>query len=47
MRKAEEYDPGNEYSVPYLVGVSGILYNKEDGEGQDGRLVERLWDPDF
>ena len=23
MRKAEEYDPGNEYSVPYLVGVSG------------------------
>ena len=27
MRKAEEYDPGNEYSVPYLVGVSGILYN--------------------
>ena len=29
MEKSEEFDPGNKYSVPYQVGVSGILYNTE------------------
>lgn len=27
-RMAEEYDPGNKYSVPYVWGTVGILYNK-------------------
>lgn len=28
MEKSEEFDPGNKYSVPYLWGTVGILYNK-------------------
>ena len=47
MRKAEEYDPGNEYSVPYLVGVSGILYNKKMVKGKTVDSWNVLWDPDF
>ena len=47
MRKAEEYDPGNEYSVPYLVGVSGILYNKKMVKGKKIDSWNALWDPDF
>lgn len=27
MKKSEEFDPGNKYSVPYQLGISGILYN--------------------
>jgi spermidine/putrescine-binding protein len=27
--KDPEYDPGNQYSVPYLWGTVGILYNKK------------------
>ena len=26
--KSEEFDPGNKYSVPYIWGTVGILYNK-------------------
>ena len=47
MRKAEEYDPGNEYSVPYLVGVSGILYNKKMVKVKKIDSWNALWDPDF
>lgn len=28
MKMAEQYDPGNRYSVPYTWGTVGILYNK-------------------
>lgn len=28
LESAEEYDPGNKYSVPYCWGTLGILYNK-------------------
>ena len=28
MKKSEEFDPGNKYSVPYQLGIAGILYNK-------------------
>ena len=28
-----EYDPNNEYSVPYAAGLVGIIYNKEVVEG--------------
>ena len=27
--KGLEYDPGNEYSVPYMWGIIGLLYNKD------------------
>ena len=29
MKKSESFDPGNKYSVPYQLGISGILYNKK------------------
>lgn len=29
MEKSESFDPGNKYSVPYMVGVAGIIYNKK------------------
>ena len=47
MKMAEEYDPGNEYSVPYIVGVSGILYNKKMVKGKNIDSWDALWDPDF
>lgn len=28
LKSAEEFDPGNKYSVPYCWGTLGILYNK-------------------
>lgn len=28
LKSAEEFDPGNQYSVPYCWGTVGILYNK-------------------
>ncbi len=28
LKQAEEFDPGNKYSVPYCWGTVGILYNK-------------------
>ena len=28
LKQAEEFDPGNRYSVPYCWGTVGILYNK-------------------
>lgn len=28
LKSAEEFDPGNKYSVPYTWGTLGILYNK-------------------
>jgi spermidine/putrescine-binding protein len=28
LKSAEEFDPGNKYSVPYCWGTVGILYNK-------------------
>ncbi|HAT02203.1 MAG TPA: spermidine/putrescine ABC transporter permease/substrate-binding protein PotCD [Oribacterium sp.] len=28
LKMAEQYDPGNTYSVPYVWGTVGILYNK-------------------
>lgn len=29
LKSAEEFDPGNQYSVPYCWGTLGILYNKK------------------
>ena len=40
MNKSESFDPGNKFSVPYQVGVSGILYNKK----MVGDVVIDSWD---
>lgn len=36
-----EYDPGNEYSVPYTWGTVGIFYNKEQVDEAD---LKQGWD---
>lgn len=33
LKTAEEFDPGNQYSVPYCWGTLGILYNKKMVDG--------------
>lgn len=33
LKNAEEFDPGNKYSVPYMWGTVGILYNKTMVDG--------------
>ena len=40
MQKSESFDPGNKYSVPYQLGIAGILYNKE----MVGDVVIDSWD---
>jgi spermidine/putrescine transport system substrate-binding protein len=40
------YDPGNEYSVPYMWGTLGILYNTEMVE-DDVNSWDILWDPKY
>ncbi len=29
LAKAKSFDPGNEYSVPYFWGLTGLIYNKQ------------------
>lgn len=41
-----EYDPANEYSVPYAWGTVGIVYNKTMVE-EAPTSWEVLWDPDY
>ena len=40
MQKSESFDPGNKYSVPYQLGIAGILYNKT----MVGDVVIDSWD---
>lgn len=40
MSKSEEFDPGNKFSVPYMVGSAGILYDTE----QVGDIKIDSWD---
>ncbi|MBR0468305.1 MAG: spermidine/putrescine ABC transporter substrate-binding protein [Mogibacterium sp.] len=40
MKKSESFDPGNKFSVPYQLGVAGILYNKT----MTGDAVIDSWD---
>jgi len=47
MKKSEEFDPGNLYSVPYQVGVSGIMYNKSMVGDTVIDSWDDLWDPEF
>ncbi|HNX38473.1 MAG TPA: spermidine/putrescine ABC transporter substrate-binding protein [Candidatus Cloacimonadota bacterium] len=30
MKKAESFDPGNKYAIPYFWGLTGYLYNKKN-----------------
>ncbi len=44
--KGLEYDPANEYSVPYMTGTLGILYNK-DKTGTDIDSWSALFDKKY
>ena len=39
------YDPGNKYSVPYMWGTFGILYNKTMVDEEDVKSWDVLWNP--
>ena len=41
------YDPGNEYSIPYLWGTFGIVYNTKKYQGSDFSSWKNLWDKKF
>lgn len=42
------YDPGNEYSVPYMVGTVGILYNKaKTGIEEEDVTLDMLFDSKY
>ncbi len=43
---SREFDPSNEYSVPYFWGVTGIIYNKELVDEEDFGW-EILWDEKY
>lgn len=47
MQKSESFDPGNKYSVPYQVGVSGILYNKKMVGDVEIDSWDDLWNEKF
>lgn len=41
------YDPGNEYSIPYLWGTFGIVYNTKKYDESDFSSWKNLWDKKF
>ena len=41
------YDPGNEYSIPYLWGTFGIVYNTKKYDESDFNSWKNLWDKKF
>lgn len=41
------YDPGNEYSIPYLWGTFGIVYNTKKYQESDFDSWKNLWDKKF
>ena len=47
MKKSEEFDPGNKYSVPHMVGVAGIIYNKKKVGNEVIDSWDDLWNPKF
>ena len=50
MAKAESFDPGNRYAVPYTWGTVGILYNTKRVEElglQPPSKWSDLWDPAY
>lgn len=47
MNKSEEFDPDNKFSVPYQVGVAGILYNTKMVGNKTIDSWNVLWDKDY
>lgn len=47
MKKSEAFDPGNKYSVPYMAGISGILYNKKMVGDEVIDSWDDLWNEKF
>ena len=41
------YDPENKYSVPYMWGTMGILYNKDMVDEEDMQSWEALYNPKY
>jgi spermidine/putrescine transport system substrate-binding protein len=44
--KREAFDPGNVYSIPYTVGITGIAYNPKY-VNRKITSIKDLWDPAF
>lgn len=44
MKKAQVYDKENKYSVPYAVGVLGIIYDQKKCGNEIPNSWEALWD---
>lgn len=42
-----DYDPGNKYSVPYMWGTFGILYNTKMVDSEDVKSWDVLWNPKY
>lgn len=47
MTKSEEFDPGNKYSVPHVIGVAGIAYDSTKIGGKTIDSWDALWDENF
>lgn len=47
MEKSESFDPDNRYSVPYQLGIAGILYNKKMTGDTVIDSWDDLWDEKF
>ena len=44
--KKEVFDPGNQYSIPWASGITGIAYDR-NRTGRDITKLADLWDPKF
>jgi len=44
--KQEAFDPGNQYSIPWQSGITGIAYDPEK-TGRELTSLADLWDPKF
>jgi spermidine/putrescine transport system substrate-binding protein len=44
--KKEAFDPGNQYSIPWASGMTGIAYDRKK-TGRDITKLADLWDPAF
>lgn len=47
MKKSAEFDKGNNYVVPYQVGVAGIAYNKKKVSAEEVKSWKVLWDKKY
>lgn len=45
--KNAEYDPEDKYSVPYLWGTFGIIYNTKEVDKEDVKSWDILWNPKY